>query len=106
MRKFLETVLGVLLLGGLPAQPYVRSTTQGGAVMHRTDSSRIQFLVSESLAPGMINAAGQPMITRDSDPRAALESAMALGATCLPPPCTLPPWQLLEPLTTHRTEVM
>lgn len=75
----LALLAGFLCIGVVPAgEAYIRrSTTPGGALLHRTDFASIPFKVNEAIKPGMLNKDGVPIITADSDPISALRAAEA-----------------------------
>ena len=50
-------------------------TTSNGVPLHRTDAASIQYLVDQSTAAAMMNADGNVIITSDSNPMQALQSA-------------------------------
>jgi uncharacterized protein (TIGR03437 family) len=66
-----------MLLLALPAHPYLRSQTRDGNPLRRTDADNIRFRVHRGVVPGAVDTDGNPMITADSDPFAALQAATA-----------------------------
>lgn len=68
-------VLACLSVSLLPG--YTFRLASPGVPLHRTDAGAIQFLVNQSIAAGVTNADGAVMITADSDPAAAFQSAAA-----------------------------
>ncbi|MSV27506.1 MAG: matrixin family metalloprotease [Bryobacterales bacterium] len=69
--------LCLILLSMAPAHAYLRSTTREGNPLRRTDSDNIRFRANRGVAPGAPDSDGRPMITADSDPLAALQSALS-----------------------------
>ncbi|MDQ6663699.1 MAG: carboxypeptidase regulatory-like domain-containing protein, partial [Acidobacteriota bacterium] len=59
------------------AQAYIRFAPNGGAPLIRADYSNIRFHINDGTVAGLTNADGQPFITGDSDPVAALKLAAA-----------------------------
>ncbi len=70
-------ILCLMLLSLMPAHAYLRSTTREGNPLRRTDSDNIRFRVNRGVAAGAPDSDGRPMITTDSDPFAALQSALS-----------------------------
>jgi len=70
MRLLLALALSVVVL-----HAYTPWTTSAGIPLHRTDAASVQYLVNQSTAAGMTNADGNVIITADSDPMKALQSA-------------------------------
>jgi hypothetical protein len=69
--------LAVFLLCALSgAEAYVRMKTTTGEGLHRTDFASVSFQLNDATGPGMTNADGFPVITAESDPTAALRSAL------------------------------
>jgi uncharacterized protein (TIGR03437 family) len=56
---------------------YIREITSGGTPLRRTDSARIEFLQNQAIRAGLKNNAGDLIVTADSDPGAALRSALS-----------------------------
>ena len=75
---FRTAVLTSVVLGitTLTAQAYVRILTSRGNPIRRTDQANIQFMIQEQVVAGLNNVDGEPWITADSDPRAALNAAL------------------------------
>lgn len=65
------TVAAIALL-----QAYTRLRTDSGVAQFRSNPSNIQFLINDSTQPGLLNTAGEPTITADSDPLAAINAAL------------------------------
>jgi len=70
MRLLLAASLSVVVL-----HAYTPWTTSAGIPLHRTDAGSVQYMVNQSTAAGMKNADGSVIITPDSDPMKALQSA-------------------------------
>ncbi len=68
--------LCLILLSLAPAHGYMRSATSAGNPLRRTDSDNIRFRVNRGVVPGAPDTDGNPMITADSDPFAALQAAL------------------------------
>jgi Matrixin len=70
----MRLLLAVSLSAGV-LHAYTPWTTSAGIPLHRTDAASVQYLVNQSTAAGMKNADGDVIITPDSDPMKALQSA-------------------------------
>lgn len=73
----IERVAAVLCACSVALPGYVRSTTDSGTPLVRTDFARIQFKLNQSTAAGMANSSGGVIITRGSDPLGAIQAAVS-----------------------------
>jgi hypothetical protein len=72
--KIRRSALLVCLWAG-SAAAYAPQFTSTGTPIRRTDAANVKFLVSQAVAPGMLNSQGGVIIQTGSDPAAALQAA-------------------------------
>lgn len=75
MSRRIVWVLAVSLLAGA-AQAYIRNQLRPGVPYFVADAANVAFLVDPETAPGMRNREGDPIISSDSSPTAAIAAAM------------------------------
>ncbi|MGI8989255.1 MAG: matrixin family metalloprotease, partial [Bryobacteraceae bacterium] len=75
-----RSLCGLLLMSMVAApaaRAYIRFAPNGGPPLIRADYPNVQFHINDGAVAGLTNADGQPFITSDSDPVAALKLAAA-----------------------------